>query len=86
MSHRQHIKVGGAAPYTIAIGPGLLADGAALAAPLRGRQALPVWCSKASAARSRKSSMLARRSIRVCPSAVRRSSSTDLTSLPSCSR
>ena len=42
MSHRQHIEVGGAAPYTIAIGPGLLADGAALAAPLRGRQALLV--------------------------------------------
>ena len=40
MSTRQHIAVGGAAPYAIDIGPGLLADGAALAAPLRGRQAL----------------------------------------------
>jgi 3-dehydroquinate synthase len=39
MSTRR-IAVGGAAPYDIAIGPGLLADGAALAASFRGRQAL----------------------------------------------
>ena len=42
MSARQRIEVGGAAPYAIDIGPGLLADGTALAAPLRGRQALAV--------------------------------------------
>ena len=42
MSARQRIEVGGAAPYAIHIGPGLLADGEALAAPLRGRQALLV--------------------------------------------
>ena len=42
MSARQRIEVGGAAPYAIDIGPGLLADGTALAAPLRGRQALVV--------------------------------------------
>lgn len=42
MSARQRIEVAGAAPYAIDIGPGLLADGAALAAPLRGRQALLV--------------------------------------------
>ena len=40
MSAIQRIDVGGSAPYAITIGPGLLADGAALAAPLRGRQAL----------------------------------------------
>ena len=42
MSAHQRIDVGGAAPYAIHIGPGLLADGEALAAPLRGRQALLV--------------------------------------------
>ena len=42
MSARQHIEVGGAAPYAIRIGPGLLSDGAALCTPLRGRQALVV--------------------------------------------
>jgi 3-dehydroquinate synthase len=36
----QRIEVGGTVPYAITIGPGLLADGAALAATLRGRQAL----------------------------------------------
>ena len=36
------IDVGGAAPYAITIGTGLLADGAALAAHLRGRHALVV--------------------------------------------
>ncbi|GGK12233.1 3-dehydroquinate synthase [Luteimonas terricola] len=40
MNAPQRIDVGGSAPYTITIGHGLLADGAALAAPLRGRQAL----------------------------------------------
>jgi 3-dehydroquinate synthase len=34
------VEVGGAHPYRIAIAPGLLDDGAALAAPLRGRHAL----------------------------------------------
>src|SRR5690606_28959654 len=34
------VEVGGAAPYRISIGPGLLADGALLAATLRGRHAL----------------------------------------------
>ena len=53
--------------------------------PERGRQAEPVWTSKRSAAWSRKSSMLLRRSISVMPSAVRRSSSTERTSEPSCS-
>ncbi len=48
--------------------------------PLRGRQDEPVWRSKCSAAWSRISSNALRRSIRVCPSAVRRSSSTDFTS------
>ena len=42
MSARQYIEVGGASPYAISIGPGLLRDGEALAAPLRGRQALLV--------------------------------------------
>ena len=46
MSARHRIEVGGAAPYAIDIGPGLLADGAALAAPLRGRQALLVSDSR----------------------------------------
>ena len=53
--------------------------------PARGLQLEPVCRSKCSAAWSRISSKASRRSIRVCPSAVRRSSSTDLTSLPSCS-
>jgi len=51
----------------------------------RGRQAEPVWRSNSSAASSRKSSMLFLRSIKVTPSAVRRSSSTDRISEPSCS-
>ena len=38
----RHVEVGGAQPYRIAIGPGLLGDGAALAAHLRGRHALIV--------------------------------------------
>ena len=40
MSAVRHVDVGGDAPYRIAIGAGLLADGAALAATLRGRQVL----------------------------------------------
>src|SRR5690606_118367 len=40
MSARQRIEVGGPAPYAIRIGPGLLADREALAAPLRGRHVL----------------------------------------------
>ena len=51
----------------------------------RGRQAEPVWRSNWSAASSRKNSMLFLRSINVTPSAVRRSSSTDRISEPSCS-
>lgn len=39
---RKTVDVGGATPYRIAIGPGLLDDPAALAGPLRGRQALLV--------------------------------------------
>lgn len=39
---RQQVAVGGAAPYPIHIGPGLLDDGALLAQPLRGRHALVV--------------------------------------------
>ncbi len=43
MSDTLHtVDVGGAAPYRIHIGPGLLDDGALLAAPLRGRHALVV--------------------------------------------
>ena len=42
MTAPRRIEVGGSAPYTITIGPGLLADGAALAAPLRGRHAMVV--------------------------------------------
>jgi 3-dehydroquinate synthase len=38
----RQIDVAGAQPYRIAIAPGLLGDGDALAAPLRGRQALVV--------------------------------------------
>jgi hypothetical protein len=54
--------------------------------PERGRHADPVSTSKRSAAWSRKSSMLLRRSISVMPSAISRSSSTDRTSEPFCSR
>src|SRR5262249_32660683 len=53
--------------------------------PERGRQVDPVWRSNWSAARSRKSSMLLRRSTSVRPSATRRSSSTERISEPSCS-
>ena len=53
--------------------------------PERGRQAEWVWCSKWSAAWSRKNSMPLRRSMSVWPSAVRRSSSTERISEPSCS-
>ncbi|MFT4177928.1 MAG: 3-dehydroquinate synthase [Thermomonas sp.] len=43
MSDSLHtVEVSGAAPYAIHIGPGLLKDGALLAAPLRGRHALIV--------------------------------------------
>ena len=45
-----------------------------------------MWTSKRSTAWSRKSSRQLRRSINVMPSAVRRSSSTDRTSEPFCSR
>ena len=38
----RHVPVGGPAPYDITIGPGLLADGARMAAHLRGRHALIV--------------------------------------------
>jgi 3-dehydroquinate synthase len=38
----RHVEVGGDRPYRIAIGPGLLDDGAALAASLRGRDAFVV--------------------------------------------
>ena len=38
----QTVDVGGAAPYRITIGPGLLQDGALLAQTLRGRHALIV--------------------------------------------
>jgi N-methylhydantoinase B/oxoprolinase/acetone carboxylase alpha subunit len=37
-----HVEVGGPQPYSIAIGAGLLDDGAMLAAQVRGRQALVV--------------------------------------------
>ena len=40
MSAIQHVEVGGAAPYRIAIGPGLLKAPALLAECLRGRHAL----------------------------------------------
>ena len=53
--------------------------------PVRGRQDDPVWRSNCSAAWSRKNSMLLRRSMRVRPSAIRRSSSTERISEPSCS-
>lgn len=42
MSHRRRIDVGGDRPYPIHIGPGLLDDGAALAAHVRGRHVLLV--------------------------------------------
>lgn len=42
MSGVRTVDVGGDAPYTIAIGPGLLDDGVRLASPLRGRHALIV--------------------------------------------
>ncbi len=42
MSAARHVDVTGDAPYRIDIAPGLLCDGAALAAPLRGRHALVV--------------------------------------------
>ncbi|MGY0620289.1 3-dehydroquinate synthase [Lysobacter sp. A378] len=40
MSAIRTVKVDAAAPYTISIGPGLLADGACIAAAIRGRHAL----------------------------------------------
>ncbi|WP_394696521.1 3-dehydroquinate synthase [Pseudoxanthomonas japonensis] len=42
MSHARTVDVGGETPYSIAIGPGLLADGAALAQHVRGRHVLLV--------------------------------------------
>ncbi len=42
MSQLRTVDVGGETPYTIAIGPGLLGDGAALAAHVRGRHVLLV--------------------------------------------
>ena len=42
MSHARTVDVGGEIPYSIAIGPGLLADGAALARHVRGRHVLLV--------------------------------------------
>ena len=42
MSGVRHVDVGGASPYRIAIGDGLLRDGPALAANVRGRHALIV--------------------------------------------
>ena len=42
MNATRHVDVGGAHPYRIAIGPGLLRDGAALAAHVRGRHAFVV--------------------------------------------
>ncbi|MCP1583197.1 3-dehydroquinate synthase [Pseudoxanthomonas mexicana] len=42
MNHARTVDVGGEIPYTIAIGPGLLGDGAALARHIRGRHALLV--------------------------------------------
>ena len=53
--------------------------------PARGRQAEPVSASKRSAARFLSSSMALWRSISSSPWASRRSSSTERTSLPSCS-
>ena len=40
MSAPRRVEVGGVAPYTIAIGPGLLDDGGCLATSIRGRHAL----------------------------------------------
>lgn len=45
--------------------------------PERGGQGDPVWRSNCSAAWSRKNSMALRRSVRVMPSAIRRSNSTE---------
>jgi len=42
MNHARTVDVGGETPYTIAIGPGLLGDGAALARHVRGRHVLLV--------------------------------------------
>ena len=42
MSHARTVDVGGETPYSIAIGPGLLADGNALAQHVRGRHVLLV--------------------------------------------
>ena len=42
MNHARTVDVGGEIPYTIAIGPGLLGDGAALARHVRGRHVLLV--------------------------------------------
>ncbi|MCH6483278.1 3-dehydroquinate synthase [Pseudoxanthomonas sp. LH2527] len=42
MSHARTVDVGGEIPYSITIGPGLLADGAALAQHVRGRHVLLV--------------------------------------------
>ncbi|PZQ23514.1 MAG: 3-dehydroquinate synthase, partial [Stenotrophomonas acidaminiphila] len=42
MSHARTVDVGGEPPYSIAIGPGLLADGNALAQHVRGRHVLLV--------------------------------------------
>ncbi|WP_334178390.1 3-dehydroquinate synthase [Pseudoxanthomonas sp.] len=42
MSHARTVDVGGETPYSIAIGPGLLADGTALAQHVRGRHVLLV--------------------------------------------
>ena len=42
MNQLRTVDVGGDTPYTIAIGPGLLADGAALAQHVRGRHVLLV--------------------------------------------
>ena len=42
MNHARTVDVGGEIPYTIAIGPGLLGDGDALARHVRGRHVLLV--------------------------------------------
>ena len=42
MNHARTVDVGGEIPYTIAIGPGLLGDGEALARHVRGRHVLLV--------------------------------------------
>src|SRR3984893_16092266 len=53
--------------------------------PARGRQTVPVVTSNSSAAWSRANSKALRRSMRLKPWAISRSSSTDFTSEPSCS-